>query len=173
MKLSKILSVLALVCIVIALGMYIFAYKAASTSFIPEVLSPSHGKLSTASVEDGTYMVRIRSLTTTSDETSVTFAHVTYFEGGTASSSARHEVKCPEDQPLEACVPTLIKGFYVRESGADTFTAPVTKSTIISLHDSRSASVTELRDISRQFDPVFEIVIHEGVLESITERSPL
>jgi hypothetical protein len=132
----------------------------------------SLSKLPAADVEDGTYTVQIHSITTRGENTYLSFSHVTYFEGDEASSSAAHEVTCPDDQPLAACVPTLTKGYYVRESGAPSFTAPLTKSSTVSLKDAAHATVEQLRDINRQFDPVFDLVIKEGAVASLTERSP-
>jgi FlaG/FlaF family flagellin (archaellin) len=161
---------ISLVCVGIAGSIYVFACSpwSKSDSSVP---SPQ-AKVAASDTEDGTYIVRIRTITTTPEDTLITFTHVTYFEGDSASSSAAEEVSCSDAQPIEACVPTLTKGYYVRESGASTFMAPVTSGTEITLHDNSSASMEDIQKLNRQFDPVFEVVISNGNIESITELSP-
>lgn len=153
--------------------MYAYAYSHDRTNTLgTEASSTAAAKAASSTISDGTYTAHVRSIMTTSEDTSITFSHVTYFEGAEASSSASHEVRCP-NQPIEACAPTLTRGFYVRESGAPDFTAPVPASAEIVLKDMPHASVKELQNISRQFQPVFDVVILNGNVVSITEKSPL
>ncbi len=178
MKISHILLVLSFVCVAVAGGMYVFAYTNAPYAHInPEHVSnvsgnSPTGKIAASPVSDGTYTVYIHSIMSTGEDTSITFNHITYFEGTVASSSARHDVTCP-DHPLEACVPTLTRGFYVRESGALEFSAPLPSSSPVVLRDNPNATYKSLRTMVREFQPVFTVVIQDGNIVSITERSPL
>lgn len=171
MSLRRTIVAIVLVCVVAAAGIYAYAYRTHHKG-APHPLPVSH-KVAPATIEDGSYVVRVHSIMTAGEDTSITFAHVTYFDGTEASSSAMKEVDCPDDRPIEACVPTLTKGYYVRESGAPTFTAPLTLDTRISLRDDPTASIDNLRTLDRQFEPVFDVEIKDGNVDSLSEKSPL
>jgi hypothetical protein len=155
MKSNQILIAIAFVCIIVAGVMYLFAYSRAPYAHLNTNLASStastsvSAKIAAAGIEDGTYTVHIHSILSTAEDTRITFSHVTYFEGAEASSSASHDVPCP-NKPLEACVPTLTRNF----------------------HDVPHGTVKSLRDIVREFQPVFEVVVINGNVVSITEKSP-
>jgi hypothetical protein len=171
MSLRRTIATVVLLCVVAALCIYAYAYHTHHVGVSAPI--PSSHKIAPATIEDGSYVVRVHSIITTGEDTSITFAHVTYFNGTEASSSAMKEVDCPDDRPIEACVPTLTKGYYVRESGAPTFTAPLTLGTRISLRDDSEATVDDLRSLDRQFEPVFDVSIKDGNIYSLAEKSPL
>jgi hypothetical protein len=177
MKSNQILIAIAFVCIIVAGVMYLFAYSRAPYAHLNTNLASStastsvSAKIAAAGIEDGTYTVHIHSILSTAEDTRITFSHVTYFEGAEASSSASHDVPCP-NKPLEACVPTLTRNFYVRQSGTPDFTVPVPSQASIVLHDVPHGTVKSLRDIVREFQPVFEVVVINGNVVSITEKSP-
>lgn len=172
MNTNKKLLWVALICVVAAAGIYSYAYWKVKTSVITHTSVPAAGKLAAASVADGTYTVRIRSIMTTPEDTAITFSHVTYFEGAEASSSAAHDVPC-KDRPLEACTPSLAYGYYVRASGAPDFTAPIPHQAAIVLKDNAHGSLRDLQNIQRDHDPVFDISIQDGNVVSVIERTPL
>lgn len=173
MMTSKKILLFTLVCVLIAASIYVFAYiKEQKVQQIRSNEETSKGKVSVATIKDGTYTTQIHSIKTSPEDTTITFRHVTYFDGTAASSSATKEVPC-KDQPLVACVPTLTRGYYVRKSEAPDFTAPVTAQTVITLKDQATASTKELRALERLFEPVFDVVILEGNIVSLSEKSPL
>jgi hypothetical protein len=178
MKPNQILLGIAFICLVVAGTMYLFAYSRApythlNTQSATSTASTSTStKLATASITDGAYTVYVHSIMSNSNETSITFTHVTYFEGTQASTTASRDVKCP-NQPIQACVPTLTRGFYVRESGASDFSAPVPSNAVIVLRDVAHGTTKSLRNMVRDFQPVFDVVIQNGNVSSIVEKSSL
>lgn len=171
MSLRRKILIMVLVCVVAAAAIYATAYSRSRKALLSAPVSQQ--KSAVASVADGVYTVRIHSILTAGEDTTLTFSPVAYFEGDEASTTAAHDIDCPDDRPLEACAPTLTKKYYVRESGDTDFTAPVTKGTIIKLGDASAESVEGLRTLSRQFDPVFDVVIKNGNILSLTEKSPI
>lgn len=177
MKPSHILLAIAFICVLVAGGMYVFAYSNAPYAHLGSVATQnasttaSSAKVNVLPVPDGVYAVYIHSIMSTGEDTNITFSHVTYFEGTAASTSASHDVKCP-DHPIEACAPTLTRGFYVRESGVPEFTAPLPTNAPILLRDNSHASAKSLRNMNREFQPVFDVEIRSGNIVSITEKSP-
>jgi hypothetical protein len=172
MKLRTVILIVVVVCLAIAAGFYAYAYYRTHQADPHPILPVAH-KASPATIEDGTYTVRIHSILTAGEVTTITFDHVTYFEDDAASSTAAHDIECPDDRPLEACAPTLIKGYFVRESGAPAFTAPIVANSAIVLKQPGQASIDALRSLDRQFDPVFDVVIQGGAIVSLTEKSPI
>lgn len=173
MRTSRIVTIVVLVCALCAAGIYAYAYAKTHRPLQQDPPSSPAPQASGTSVEDGTYAVQIHSILTAGDISSITFSHVTYFEGKEASTSAAHDATCPKGSPLEACVPTLTKGYYVRPSGAPEFTAALAPDSQIALRDAAHASFDMLKSLNRQFDPVFDVVITGGKIRSLTERSPL
>jgi hypothetical protein len=168
-----IFTVLACVCAALSLYAYAYTHQQRIYSLILSAQSTPNPAAAPASVPDGSYTLQIHSILTAHDQTSLTLTHVNYFDGGTATSSAEHEAHCPKEQPLGACVPTLVKGYYVRPSGAQDFSAPLTPDSRIVLHDIIDATVDSLKNLHRQFDPVFDVTIDRGVISALIEKSPL
>lgn len=174
MNTNKTILLIVLACVLIAGGIYLYAYTKRDT-ISPTTTSTQTGanaKVAASTVADGSYTVQIHSITTTPEDTSLTFRNVEYFEGAEASSTAAEDVTC-EKQPLAACVPTLTKDYYVRDADTPDFTVPLTARTQIALRDEANATTDMLRNLKRQFDPVFDIEVKDGVVTLLTEKSPL
>ncbi len=172
MSTNKTLILFILCCLLAAAGIYVAAYiERQNSEGAPPANMPS-AKVAASSAEDGTYVAQVHSITTSPEDTTVTFTPVEYFDGEEAAFAAEADLSC-DDQPIAACAPTLTRGYYVRASGEADFTAPVTADTKIMLRGSDSADVSALKNIRRQFDPVFEVRIENGVIAMITEKSPL
>lgn len=178
MKPNHILLGIAFICIVIASVLYFYAYShdqyrtPLPTATSTQASSTASTKVAAASIADGTYSVHVHSIMSSSEDTTITFSRVTYFEGAEASSSASQDVKCP-NKPIQACVPTLTRGFYARPSELPDFTAPVPEGTPIVLRDASHATIKALRNMTRDFEPVFDVVIKDGNVLYLTEKSPL
>lgn len=173
MNTNRTLLLIILACIVIAAGIYGAAYlkRQHPSEEVPAPSAPS-AKVAAANAADGTYVAQVHAITVSPEDTTVTFTPVIYIDGDEATSTAEAELSC-EDQPIAACAPTLTRGYYVRKSGEPDFTAPVVPDTRITLHDDADADILALKGIHRQFDPVFEVVITNGAIARIAEKSPL
>jgi hypothetical protein len=173
MSARKAVAIVSLACLAIAAAIYAYAYlRSSHTTTDPSSTSTPLSKIPSADLDDGTYVARIHSITTHGEDAYITFEHVNYYEGVEASTTASRDIDCPDSRPIEACAPTLTKGFYVRESDTPNFTAPITAQTSISLRGEETASLATLSDLQRQFDPVFEVIIRNGAIASLIEKSP-
>lgn len=169
MSINRIIFFVGVVCVLVAAGIYTYAYfgqKSAKST----ALQAAHitGK---SSIADGTYTVEIDSITSTPDFESITFTHVTYFEGAEAKASAQHDETTCKDQPIEACVPSLSHGYYVRPTSSDfDFTALKGNDTHIVLTENKNATMDDLRNLKRDYRPVFEVSVKGNEIEKLVEK---
>ena len=129
------------------------------------------GKVAAGTAQDGEHYVRVSSIQTNPEDSTVTLRLITYFEGVEARASAVAEVKC--DGAIETCVPTLQDGYYVRESGAPMITVPFTASTKINLANKYNATIADLIVSTKDAatPPVFIVTIKDGNLVQIAEKT--
>jgi hypothetical protein len=111
------------------------------------------GKVAAANIEDGEYYATIQEINENPEDTTITFKHVMYFEGEAASSTAAQEGKSGE----------VKNGVYVRESGAPSFTAPLSSDTNITAAQLR-ATITD-----PAYKPAFKVIIKEGAVVKVEE----
>lgn len=129
------------------------------------------GKAAAATIDDGEYYVYVKSLGESPEDMVFRMQHVTYFEGEEARLSAEREVPC-QGRAIESCVPTLLKGYYVRESGAPEFSAPVSRQAGVRLAEG-GGSLDGLRQRlnTASHRPAFRIEIRNGMIVMIEERA--
>jgi len=174
MSTNRIILIVVGACIIIAAGIYAYAYEKERTlaPTLPISSSTPAAKVAASAVKDGEYTVQIHSILMTPEDTSITFHPVEYFDGPDATSTAEKDVEC-QKQPIAACAPTLTKGYYVRDADAADFAVPLTAGTQIALRDEPNGTIDMLRTLRRQFDPVFDLEVENGVAVLLTEKSPL
>lgn len=117
--------------------------------------------------------VYITNIATKEDVATVTVAHVTYFEGDEAVLSATHEVTCEKE--IETCVPSLAKGYYVRQSGAPQDSFQLASDATIQLKNKEQAELNDLASYltDNKTEPIFTIAVSDKKITAITEVNHL
>jgi hypothetical protein len=100
----------------------------------------------------------------------LTLQQVTYFTGAEARVTAAHDVACPSGK-IDLCVPTLSKGYYVRESSGLPFLATINLATKISLSTSTEALLKKNPTLEAfgSYKPVVVVTIKKGKTIAISE----
>ncbi len=122
--------------------------------------------------QDGEFYVRITKMD--QQNRLLHLRHVKFFTAEAARASAQNEVRCA-GKILTDCVPSLDRGYYVRESGAGEFIAPLHSTATLWLSSSKPNSVS-VEDLNQEiswpgYNPVFKVTIKNKavvLLEEIT-----
>lgn len=121
----------------------------------------------TASSHDGLQHVRIVSVDPKA--LTLTTERIAYYQGPEAVRMANKDVRC--EGVIASCVPTLSKGYYIRENGSPHATFPVIEKARVVLLTDRPASLSQLSSYvdAAKTDPVFSVSIISGRITEVKE----